>query len=155
MPAYVIDPKRKDWASDHLARYLASDGEDGYFVDFRPIGGPAAVPTLILTTTGRRSGKPQTLPLIYGEFGRDCVVIASKGGWPEDPAWYLNLQANPLAQVQIKGEKRQVKARTAAPEERARLWQEMIKIYPLYDRYQARAPRTIPVVVLEPAAGAG
>ncbi|MFO1427257.1 MAG: nitroreductase family deazaflavin-dependent oxidoreductase [Steroidobacteraceae bacterium] len=152
MPAFVVDPNQADWATEHLRRYLATNGEDGYFVDFSRIRGPAAVPTLILTTTGRKSGKPQTLPLIYGEAGRDCVIIASKGGAPEHPAWYLNLLANPEVGVQIKGTKLRARARIATGEERARLWKSMAAMYPPYDRYQARTQREIPVVVLEPLA---
>jgi deazaflavin-dependent oxidoreductase (nitroreductase family) len=150
MPAYLVRPERKDWAADHLRRYLDSNGEDGYYVDFSLIGGPPLTPTLILTTTGRRSGNPQTLPLIYGQVGKDFVIIASKGGAPDHPAWYLNLLKQPEVDIQIKSERRRVRGRTASGDERARLWAIMADIYPPYNKYQARTERQIPLVVLEP-----
>ena len=150
MPAYVVDPARPDWTADHMRRYLATNGEDGFYVDFRRVGGPELTPTLILTTTGRRSGKPQTLPLIFGQSGKNYVIIASKGGAPEHPAWYLNLLANPEVGLQIKGDRLRARARVAVGEERSRLWNSMAEIYPPYDRYQKRTVREIPVVVLEP-----
>lgn len=151
MPDFIIDPSNKNWMAEHLQRYLTSNGEDGFYVDFRRIGGPAQVPTLILTTTGRRSGKPQMLPLIFGHVDGKHVIIASKGGAPEHPAWFLNLQANPLAEIQVKAQKLRVRARVAADEERTRLWKHMTAFYPAFDKYQARTDRQIPVVVLEPA----
>lgn len=151
MPDFIIDTRNKNWMAEHLQRYLNSNGEDGYYVDFRAIGGPARVPTLLLTTTGRRSGKPQMLPLIFSHFDGKHVIIASKGGAPEHPAWFLNLQANPLADIQVKAQKLRVRARVAADEERTRLWKQMTAFYPAFDQYQARTDRQIPVVVLEPA----
>ena len=150
MQTYVVDPARPDWPADHLRRYLATNGEDGYYVDFRRVGGPELTPTLILTTTGRRSGKPQTLPLIFGQSGKDYVIIASKGGAPDHPAWYLNLLAHPEIELQIKSERLRARARVAVGEERSRLWKSMVGIYPPYERYQKRTSREIPVVVLEP-----
>ncbi len=151
MTDYIIDPSNKDWIWDHMRGYLDSNGENGYFVDFRPVGGPAQVATLILTTTGRRSGKLQSLPLIFGRLDSHYVIIASKGGAPDHPAWFLNLQANPLAQIQVKAEKLAVRARVASPVERTRLWPQMNAIYPAFDKYQAQTEREIPVVVLEVA----
>lgn len=151
MPDFIIDPANKNWMAEHLRRYLGSDGEDGYYVDFRRIGGPAQVPTLILTTTGRRSGKPQMLPLIFGDFDGRYVIIASKGGAAEHPAWFLNLEANPLADIQVKAQKLRVRARVTTGDERTRLWKAMTAFYPAFDKYQARTAREIPVVALEPA----
>ena len=150
MSAFVLNPKDPNWAAEHMRRYLATDGEDGYYVDFTRIGGPPLVPTLILTATGRRTGRPQALPLIFGRAGKDYVLVASKGGAPEHPAWYLNLAANPEVELQVKGERLKARARTATGDERARLWQSMAAIYPPYDEYQQRTTREIPVVVLEP-----
>jgi deazaflavin-dependent oxidoreductase (nitroreductase family) len=152
MAAYVVDPSRPDWQAEHLHRYLATDGADGYYVDFRRVGGPELTPTLILTTKGRRSGQPQSLPLIFGEYGKDYVIIASKGGAPAHPAWYLNLVAQPEVGLQIREKRLRARARVAEGEERARLWKSMNAIYPPYDRYQQRTAREIPVVVLEPLA---
>lgn len=151
MASYILRRDNPNWTADHLRRYLSSNGEDGYFVDFGEVGGPAAVATLILTTTGRKSGLPHSLPLIFGQFGQRAVIIASKGGAAEHPAWFLNLQANPQAQIQIRANKQQVRARIAEGAERTELWQGMNAIYPLFERYQARTARQIPIVVLEPA----
>ena len=149
MPAYVVQPDNKNWTAEHMRRYLDSNGEDGYFVDFSRIGGPALTPTLILTTTGRRSGTPQSLALIYGQDDDHYVIIASKGGAPDHPAWYLNLEAKPDVAIQIKGLHLRVRARTSLGEERARLWKMMANTYPPFDKYQARTQRQIPLVVLE------
>lgn len=139
-----------DWIRDHVRRYRETDGADGHMWDSTVAGGPGPVPTLLLTTTGRRSGRPRTLPLIYTEADGGYVVIASKGGAPEHPAWYRNLQARPEAEVQVADRRFHARARDARGEERARLWRRMAEIYPPYDEYQARTDREIPVVVLEP-----
>jgi proline iminopeptidase len=145
-----ISPELPDWIRDHLQRYLASNGEDGHLWDATLGGGTGLVPTLVLTTTGRKSGKSLTLPLIYGRAGNSCVVIASKGGAPQHPAWYLNLEANPEVEVQVKAERFKARARTASGEERAALWRQMVEIYHPYEKYQAATSREIPVVVLDP-----
>ena len=139
-----------DWIKNHLARYLATDGTDGYLWDASLGGGKGLVPTLLLTTVGRKSGRVLTLPLIFGRSALDYVVVASKGGAPTDPAWYLNLQANPQVQVQVKAEKFAAHARTAQGDERATLWAKMVDIYGPYAQYQTKTPRQIPIVVLEP-----
>jgi deazaflavin-dependent oxidoreductase (nitroreductase family) len=107
------------------ARYIATDGADGYLWDATLGGGKGLVPTLLLTTTGRKSGNALTMPLIFGEFDEEYVVVASKGGAPAHPSWYLNLQANPEVRVQIKGDKFTAHARTAKATERAALWPKM------------------------------
>lgn len=140
------------WIADHLQRYLETDGADGHMWDSAPVGGPGLIPTLLLTTTGRRSGKPIVMPLIYGEAGGNYVVVASKGGAPKHPGWYLNLAAHSDVGVQILAERFRATARTASGAERAELWQQMAAIYPPYNDYQAKTDREIPVVVLEPAA---
>src|SRR6204780_2337378 len=139
-----------DWISDHLARYLATDGADGYLWDASLGGGQGLIPTLLLTTVGRRSGRALTMPLIFGRSGPDYVVVASKGGAPTHPAWYLNLQSNPEVRVQVKGEKFAAHAHTADPAERATLWPLMVQIYGPYALYQTKTDRQIPVVVLKP-----
>ena len=101
------------WIKDHLSRYLATDGADGYLWDASLGGGKGMVPTLLLTTVGRKSGRVLTLPLIFGRSGPNYVVVASKGGAPTHPAWYLNLQANPEVRVQVKAEKFTAHAHTA------------------------------------------
>jgi deazaflavin-dependent oxidoreductase (nitroreductase family) len=139
----------QDLIRDHLARYIATDGADGYLWDTGPGAGRGLVPTLLLTTTGRKSGRMMTLPLIFGCSGADYVVVASKGGSSNHPAWYLNLQANPDVQVQVKGDKFAARAHTADAAERAVLWPLMVGIYGPYADFQLRTERLIPVVVLK------
>ena len=137
------------WIADHMQRYLETDGADGHMWDSAPVGGPGPIPTLLLTTTGRRSGKSLVMPLIYGEANGAYVVIASKGGAPKHPAWYLNLAANTEVEVQVIADRFRAKARTATGDERTNLWKKMREIYPPYDEYQGKTDREIPVVVLE------
>jgi proline iminopeptidase len=146
-----ISAELPDWIRDHLQRYLSTNGEDGHLWDATLGGGTGLVPTLVLTTTGRKSGRPLTLPLIYGRAGDSYVVIASKGGAPQHPAWYLNLAANPEVEVQVKAERFRARARTASGAERAALWQQLVEIYHPYEKYQAATSREIPVVVLDRA----
>ena len=111
---------------------------------------------LLLTTTGRRTGKRRTAPLGYLEDGGDLVVIASFGGSDVQPAWYLNLAADTDVEVQLRGGARQpMRARTATPEERARLWLRVVEMYAGYAKYQARTAREIPLVILEPSGSGG
>ena len=129
----------------HVALYRASGGR---------IGGRFKVaPVLLLTTTGRKTGKGCTTPLLYGEDAGRYVIVASVGGAPKHPAWYLNLSGNPEAAIQVGGRKLEVHADTAPPDERARLWTLMTQMYPGYDDYQAKTSREIPVVILTPTAG--
>ncbi len=132
-----------DWVAEHTQRYLDSGGEDGH--EWRP-----GVPTLLLTTTGRKSGTKRRTALIYGRDNADYVVVASKGGSPEQPAWYLNLEADPEVEIQVFDEVLPVLARTVGGEERERLWALMRQIWPAYDEYQTKTDREIPVVVLSP-----
>ena len=129
---------------EHVRRYRETGGEVGYEWN--------GVPTLLLTTTGRRSGEPRTSPLIFGRDGDDLLVVASVGGGPRHPAWYLNLQADPRAAVQVRADRFDVVARTAGPDDKPRLWQVMQGLWPNYDVYQARTERVIPLVVLSPTA---
>jgi deazaflavin-dependent oxidoreductase (nitroreductase family) len=142
-------PKLPDWIQNHVDRYLATNGEDGYLWDASVAGGKGMVPTLLLTTTGRKSGRRLTLPLIFGRSGDDYVVVASKGGAPANPAWYLNLEAHPDVEVQVKADQFKSRARTAQGAERARLWQQMVAIYGPYESYQKKTSREIPLVVLK------
>ena len=129
----------------HVFLYRASGGRIG--------GRFKAAPVLLLTTTGRKTGKRRTTPLLYAEDAGRFVIIASVGGAPKHPAWYLNLQGNADAAIQVGGRTLEVHAETAPPEERARLWTLMTRIYPGYDEYQAKTSREIPVVTLTPTAG--
>lgn len=138
------------WIAEHIALYR-SDPEKARLWDSTAVGGPGVLPTLLLTTTGRKLGQPRSLPLIYGEAGDSYVVIASKGGAPTHPAWFLNLEANPRCELMVGAKAVSARARIAEGEERERLWTQMVAIYPPYAEYQQRAvTRTIPVVVLDP-----
>jgi len=110
----------------------------------------AGMPVLLLTTTGRRSGKARTTPLTFFRDGPDLVVIASNGGADRAPDWSVNLQQDPSAVVQIGADKLSVEARTATPEERERLWVGITATYPGYAAYQRKTTRRIPVLILTP-----
>jgi deazaflavin-dependent oxidoreductase (nitroreductase family) len=131
------------FGQEHVARYRETGGEQGH--DWQ------GTKTLLLTTTGRRSGEPREHALIYGRHGDDYLVVASKGGAPEHPAWYLNLQANPEVELQVGDERFAATARTATPEEKPELWRIMTAEWPAYDSYQTKTDRDIPVVVLSRA----
>ena len=128
---------------EHVDRYVATDGEEGH--DWQ------GTQTLLLTTTGRRSGEPRVAPLIYAPAGEAFAVVASKGGADSPPAWYVNLTANPEVEVQVRGERFKATARTASAEEKAELWPTMVAEWPSYDEYQAKTDREIPIVLLERA----
>jgi deazaflavin-dependent oxidoreductase (nitroreductase family) len=134
-----------DWVAEHTRRYLETGGEEGH--EWRP-----GVPTLLLTTTGRKTGAKRRTALIYGRDNADYVVVASKGGTRDHPAWYLNLQADPEVEIQVLDAVLPATARTVTGEERERLWALMRQIWPAYDEYQTRTDREIPVVVLTPKA---
>ncbi len=112
-------------------------------------GSIRGAPILLLTTTGRKSGKPRTTPLLYLRDGENLVVVGSKGGAPRHPAWFLNLRANPEVEVELGRERRSLTARVAEPSERERLWPRLVEMYASYDSYQRKTAREIPVVILE------
>jgi deazaflavin-dependent oxidoreductase (nitroreductase family) len=128
----------------HTFVYRASGGRVG-----RTLPGVSA-PMLLLDHVGAKSGTKRTSPLVYGEDGDNLILVASKGGFPKNPAWFHNLKANPDTTVQVGTEKRQVRARVARPDERDRLWKLMVGVYSGYDDYQQRTDRQIPLVILEP-----
>ena len=129
------------FGESHVRTYQETKGEQGYIWNGAPI--------LLLTTKGRSSGQSRTTPLIFVQDGDNVVIIASKGGAPEHPAWYLNLEAEPRIQVQVKDDVYDAIARTATGAERERLWPKAVKNWPQYADYQAATEREIPVVVLE------
>jgi deazaflavin-dependent oxidoreductase (nitroreductase family) len=126
---------------EHVKRYRETDGEVGH--DWR------GASVLLLTTRGRRSGEERTTPLLYQPYEGSHLVVASKGGAPEPPGWYRNLEEHPEVEVQIRGERFSARARTAEAEEKPEMWRTMTEVWPDYDAYQERTDREIPVVVLE------
>jgi deazaflavin-dependent oxidoreductase (nitroreductase family) len=139
----VTDRGFRILGSIHRAIYRATGGKVG--------GRMGKAPVLLLTTTGRKTGKPRTTPLLYARVGDGYVVIASKGGAEHDPLWLRNLQATPRAEVQVGRKKQQVQARATEGEERERMWRALTDLYGGYDDYAKKTSREIPVVLLEPA----
>jgi F420H(2)-dependent quinone reductase len=127
----------------HVAIYRATNGLVGHRF-------PGAPPTLLLDHTGARSGTQRTSPLAYGQDGDDLILVASKGGYPKNPAWFHNLRANPDTSVQLGPRRLQVHAHVADAQERTRLWPKMVALYGGYEGYQARTEREIPLVILSP-----
>lgn len=126
----------------HTFIYRTTGGKVGG----RIVGGPV----LLLTTTGRKSGRERTSPLLYLEDGENLVLVASNGGAPVHPAWYLNLRANPEATVEVGQRKLRVRAEEASLEEKERLWPGLVAMYGGYENYRRRTDREIPVVLLRP-----
>ncbi|WP_103342995.1 nitroreductase family deazaflavin-dependent oxidoreductase [Amycolatopsis sp. CA-126428] len=131
-----------DWVAEQTRTYIGSGGTVGHESN--------GVHTLILATTGRRTGLPRRTCLIYGTSGADFVVVASKAGADDDPAWFKNLLAEPSVGVQAGTRRCTARARVATPAERADLWPRMAAIFPLYDEYARKTEREIPVVLLTP-----
>jgi deazaflavin-dependent oxidoreductase (nitroreductase family) len=136
----MAEPDDDLFGDEHVRVYRETAGERGYHWRGTTI--------LLLTTEGRRSGESRTTPLIHRTDGDRWVVVASKGGAPENPGWYENLKANPEATIQVKGETVPVRATSAEGEERGRLWSLMTAVWPASDEYQTRTERKIPIVVL-------
>jgi len=133
-----------DWVAEHTRKYVESGGEDGYMW--------RGFPTVVLTTTGRKSGDLRRNALIYGKDGDDFILIASYGGRPTHPLWYLNLVADPSVTIQERADVISGVAETVPEgEERDRLWDQMVSIFPPYAEYQAKTERRIPVVRVTPA----
>jgi deazaflavin-dependent oxidoreductase (nitroreductase family) len=118
-----LAPNLPGWMLEHTNRYLSSGGTDGHMYKVTPPGyTEMTVPSLLLTTTGRKSGDKYIFPLFYGKTGDSYIVVASKGGAPQHPGWYRNILANPDVEVQVGTLKTKARARTATGEERTRLW---------------------------------
>ena len=111
---------------------------------------PRGVPVLLLTTLGRKSGQKRTAPVLYLKDGERYIVVASQGGLPKDPLWFLNLREHPEVEVQVGPRRSTMYARVATPDERARLWPRLVDLYADFAKYQSWTERTIPVVILEP-----
>src|SRR3954466_11523702 len=129
------------FGKEHTEKYRETGGEVGHEWQ--------GTQTLLLTTTGRKSGERRELPLIYAPWDDAYLIVASKGGADAPPAWYLNLEADPEVEVQVKEDRFKARARTAAPDEKPDMWRTMAATWPDYDSYQEKTEREIPVVVLE------
>ncbi len=136
------------WLREHTELYL-NNPERAHDWDATPVGGSGLVPTLLLTTVGRKSGERRPTPLLYQPTGTGFVVVASRGGSDHHPAWYLNLLAHPSCEVQVGRFSYTATARVLSSDEREPYWDWMVRFWPDYVRYQARTDREIPVVVLD------
>lgn len=132
------------YGEEHVRRYRETGGEVGH-------KWKRGSKILLLTTKGRKSGKPRTKPLIYEQDGDRYVIVASKGGAPKHPDWYRNLEKDPNVELQVLDDVFPARARTAEGHERERLWQLVNQQWPDYESYQKKTDRVIPVVVLERA----
>jgi len=130
-----------DWVATHVRQYVASDGRQGHL--------RWGIPNLLITTRGRRTGKLRRTALVYGRDGDRYILVASNGGAPKHPLWYLNLVEHPDVTVQVGAESFAARARTATADEKATLWKVMVSILPAYQGYQDKAGREIPVVIVE------
>jgi deazaflavin-dependent oxidoreductase (nitroreductase family) len=146
MKEYPLDKKLRDQLAAHVRLYKESDGREGHVV----IENGREQQALLLTTTGRRSGEARTTAVYYGRDGDRLLIVASLAGYDRPPQWYLNLSDNPRVKLQVGRERFEATARTAITDERPRLWDIMVEVYPTYADYQARTEREIAVVILEP-----
>ncbi|MBX3092560.1 MAG: nitroreductase family deazaflavin-dependent oxidoreductase [Cryobacterium sp.] len=142
-PENPID-NETEWVAAHIKKFDEPDGSG--WPDQR------GAPLLLLTTKGAKSGLWRRTALIYGESGDSYVIVASKGGHPKPPGWYVNLEANPEVRVQVEDRIFRANARTATPDEKPALWNRMVEIWPDYANYQTKTDRDIPVVILDPIA---
>jgi deazaflavin-dependent oxidoreductase (nitroreductase family) len=143
-------PARLAWklgSGAHAGVYRATGG--------KLFGRMGKSPIMLLNTVGRKTGRKRTSPLLYVMDGEDFVITASKGGAPTHPAWYLNLKANPDATVEVGDREVRVRAEEVDSEEKVRLWQKMIEMYPTYDDYKTKTEREIPLLVLRLVEGGG
>lgn len=137
----VSRPAGRSFKEEHVRRYRATNGEDGYLWNGAPV--------LLITTTGRRSGEPRTTPLVFARDNERYLVVASRKGADDHPQWYLNLTAEPQIDVQVLADRFPARARTAGEHEKPKLWQKMVDVLPDYDEYQAKTERVIPLVIID------
>ena len=136
-----IDPTGDSWIAEHVKQYVDSGGKEGHF--WQP-----GVPTLLLTTRGKKSGTARRTALIYGKDGDDYVVMASYAGAPAHPDWYFNLDADSEVVIQVGEEIMTGTARTVSDSDRERVWKVMTDIWPDYDEYATKTDRKIPLVAI-------
>jgi deazaflavin-dependent oxidoreductase (nitroreductase family) len=145
-------PGMHEWQEQHLRRYLRSGGAEGHFYDFDPINGEGYQPICLIKHVGRKTGRTLIVPLIYGMVEGEIVIVASKGGAPAHPAWYLNIAAASEVEVQVATQAFRASWREPAEAERQRIWDQMVAIFPPYAQYQTITDRLIPLVAMKPLA---
>jgi deazaflavin-dependent oxidoreductase (nitroreductase family) len=143
---------RRDLMAEHLDMYLRSGGTQGHVMDITEVGGHPFTTHCLIRLRGRKSGQTRITPLIYGDIGGEVVIVASKGGSDHHPEWYLNLRASEHVDVQIATQAFRATWREPKDEERHRIWDFMVSVYPPYLKYQRSTTRHIPVVMLQPGA---
>jgi deazaflavin-dependent oxidoreductase (nitroreductase family) len=148
--ASAIRETRKDWVSEHREMYLGSGGVQGHIMDITAVGGHAFTTHCMIKYTGRKSGKVFITPLIYGDIGGEVVIVASKGGADEHPAWYLNIRDSELVDLQIATQAFRATWREPHGDERTKVWAFMVDVFPAYAAYQASTERLIPLVMMTP-----
>ena len=144
--------RTRDFVGNHLSSYLTSGGRQGHIIDCSHVGARGLMPTLLLETIGRTSGKPRIVPLIYGFYAGEWVVVGSKGGSPEHPAWFVNLQNQDEVVFQVATQAYRGVWRTPDADEHAQVWAYVTNIFPPYVEYQKTTHRQIPVVFLRATA---
>lgn len=145
-----IRDARKDWMVQHREMYLSSGGSKGHIMDLTAVGGPSFGTHCLIKYRGRKSGKVFITPLCYGAIGGEVVIVASKGGADEHPAWYLNLRESPEVEFQIGGQAFRGTWREPEGAEREKVWNFMVDCYAFYADYQSSTERRIPLVMMKP-----
>jgi deazaflavin-dependent oxidoreductase (nitroreductase family) len=143
-----IAKARRSWKDEHLDMYVRSKGTEGHIVNVSDIGGHKFTTTLLLKLVGRKSGTTRINPLIYGDIGGEVVIVASKGGADQHPAWYLNIKDSPQIEFQIATQAFRATWREPEGAERTKVWDFMVGVFPPYKGYQASTSREIPLVML-------
>lgn len=148
--AETTSNERGDWIGEHLTAYLTSGGTSGHILDLSDVGGRSFTTHCLIRYTGRTSGKTYVTPLIYGNFGGEVVIVASKGGADSHPEWYHNIRASETIDVQIATQAFEATWREPEDDERHEVWAYMTHLYPPYITYQQSTSRRIPLVMLAP-----
>jgi deazaflavin-dependent oxidoreductase (nitroreductase family) len=149
MHEFSVPKRLPEFIRNHVRDYLETKGEKGHIWDSTSVGGSGPVQTLLLVTVGRKTGKSQTLPIGYTKIDAGYVIVGSKGGAPNHPAWYLNLVANPDVSVQVGPDRFDARARVLEGDDRDALWASIVEETPQMKTYQDATERQIPVIVLE------
>lgn len=150
--AAAIRQARRNWMAQHRETYLKSGGTQGHVMDISEIGGHAFTTHCLIRLQGRKSGQTRITPLIYGDIGGEVVIVASKGGADSHPEWYLNLRASDHVDLQIATQAFRASWREPEGDERHKIWDFMVRVYPPYIKYQRSTSRHIPVVMMTPVA---